>query len=282
MIDLSIIIINYNTFDLTCKCITSVIRFTTGINYEIILVDNASTERAPEEFQRLFPRIVLIKNLANFGFAKGNNSGLKIARGDTVLLLNSDAEVLNNVIGEYHRKLQNMPQVGVITCKLVYPDGRVQHQCGRFPSISLQIIELFRLQKLLPKGTREKLLLGGFFDHNRSAYPDWIWGTFFMFKATVLNCFKDQKLPDTYFMYQEDLEWCYFIRRCRYKIFYEPSYQIIHHFSASSSEQHLISKKKELLIKNFENFLTRLYGKSYTKIFLLLQRLNSLLQRNQN
>jgi GT2 family glycosyltransferase len=280
MIDLSIIIINYNTFDLTSKCIASIIKFTTGVNYEIILVDNASTEREPEEFQRLFSTIKMIKNSSNLGFARGNNSGLKIARGDIVLLLNSDVEILNNVIGECCQKVKRMPLVGVITCKLVHPDGKVQHQCGRFPSISLQIIELLRLQKLLSKKTRGELLLGGFFDHKSSAYPDWIWGTFFMFKTQVLNCFKGKMLPETYFMYQEDLEWCYLIRRCKYKIFYDPSYQIMHYFSASSPER-LISKKKEFLAKNFEDFLTRFYGRPYAKVFFLVQRLNTLLQRNQ-
>ena len=71
MIDLSIIIINYNTFDLTSKCIASIIKFTTGVNYEIILVDNASTEREPEEIQRLFSTIKMIKNSSNLGFAGG-------------------------------------------------------------------------------------------------------------------------------------------------------------------------------------------------------------------
>ncbi len=119
MIHLSIIIINYNTFDLTSKCIASIIKFTTGVNYEIILVDNALTEREPEEFQRLFSTIKMIKNSSNLGFAGGNNSGLKIARGDIVLLLNSDVEILNNVIGECCQKVKRMPLVGVITCKLV-------------------------------------------------------------------------------------------------------------------------------------------------------------------
>ena len=230
MVDISIIVINYNTFELTRECIESVARYTSDVSYEIILVDNASTERDPEEFKKLYPEITLVKSPSNVGFAKGNNVGLQYAQGNTILLLNSDTIILDNLIGALCGKLYEIPQVGVITCKLMYPDGNIQHQCGRFPSIALQLIELFRIQKLMPKKAREQLLLGGFFDHNRPMYPDWIWGTFFMFKKEVLKCFEKQQLPDTYFMYQEDLEWCYRIQQCHYKIFYDPSYYIIHHF----------------------------------------------------
>src|SRR5437763_942905 len=87
---LSIIIINYNTFELTCNCIESVIQYTTTIPYEIILVDNASTECDAELFKKRFPQIKLVKNPENNGFAKGNNLGIKHAEGDAILLLNSD------------------------------------------------------------------------------------------------------------------------------------------------------------------------------------------------
>jgi hypothetical protein len=281
MIDVSVIIINYNTFELTRKCIESVLRFTAGISYEVILVDNASTEKDVSEFKMLFPEIVLVKNTKNVGFAAGNNDGIKVARGHTILLLNSDAEIMSNVIGELYQTLHQKADTGVITCKLVFPDGRIQHQCGRFPSIALQLLELFRLQKLMPKRIRAEILLGGFFDHARSVYPDWIWGTFFMFKREVLNCFEGQKLPDTYFMYQEDLEWCYLIQRCRYKIFYDPSHSILHHFSGSSVQEHLIARKRDLLTKNLKDFLIRFYGKTYTAIFFRLHRMNVQLQRKR-
>jgi hypothetical protein len=279
IIDVSIIIINYNTFHLTCKCIESVLRFTGNIQYEIILVDNASTERDPDEFQQLFPQVIVIKNKLNIGFAKGNNEGIKIAKGNTILLLNSDAEVHDNVISELHKTLYTLPNVGVITCKLVYSNSNVQHQCGRFPSILLQILELLRFQKLLSKRTREKIFLGGFFDHHHSTYPDWIWGTFFMFKKEILKSFDGQKLPETYFMYQEDLEWCYLIQRNGYKIFYDASHKVLHHFSGSSPRADQASKRHQLVNNNLRDFLVRFHGKFYAKFFFTFQRLNLLLLR---
>src|SRR5712675_1513772 len=87
---ISIIIINYNTFNLTSNCIRSVIQFTRGLKYEIILVDNASTECDPENFLEEFPQVKLIKNKINGGFAYGNNEGIRQASGEFILLLNSD------------------------------------------------------------------------------------------------------------------------------------------------------------------------------------------------
>lgn len=279
MTELSIIIVNYNTFALTCRCIESVYAFTKGISFEIILVDNASTEVPADEFLKVFPKIVLIKRPVNEGFAKGNNRGIEASSGDVILLLNSDTELTSNAIGNACKKLRSLPEVGVITVKLVYPDGRVQHQCGRFPSLTLQVVELFRLQKLMTKERREKLLLGGFFDHQRDVYPDWIWGTFFMFKREVLISFPGGKLPETYFMYQEDLEWCYWISKTRYRIYYLASESVIHIFSGSSVNPVQNKAKKQNLENNLNHFLRTHYGSLFTGLYTTLHRVNRLLQR---
>jgi GT2 family glycosyltransferase len=280
-IELSIIIVNYNTFELTCACIRSIKTFTKSVRYEIILVDNASTEVDPEQFLLRFPDIILIKSGANNGFAKGNNAGLEYAQGQTVLLLNSDTEIHADVIGGVWNQLQKMqPEVGVITVRLDYPDGRVQHSCGKFPSIRLQLIELFRIQKLYTQTRREELLLGGFFKHDRPVYPDWTWGTFFMFRKEVLKSFKNNKLSDRYFMYQEDLEWSYLIRKNGFKIYFDPSFSIVHHFSASSNKNSLIRRKNKNLTDNLKDFVCRYKGKTYAFLYFMLLRLNLFFTRN--
>ena len=162
----------------------------------------------------------------------------------------------------------------MVTGKLIYPDGRTQYQCGRFPSISLQLIELFRLQKLLSKEQRGSLLLGGFFNHERPVSPDWIWGTFFMFKKNILDYFPDKKLTETYFMYQEDLEWCFYVKKAGFKIYYDPAIKVIHHFSSSSRTQELVTRKDLLLENNYRDFLKRHYGIAYTGVFLALLKIN--------
>lgn len=280
MKQLSIVIINYNTFALTRRCIESVYAYTKNVEFEIILVDNASTEVSPDEFLKIFPQLKLVKSRANEGFAKGNNRGIEVASGNVILLLNSDTELTGNAIGNAFHKLTNTPEVGVITVKLLYPDGSVQHQCGRFPSIVLQLLELFRLQKLMSPRKRGEKLLGGFFDHQTDVYPDWIWGTFFMFKREVLTTFADHKLPETYFMYQEDLDWCFQLRKAGIKIYYLASESVIHIFSGSSVNAKQNERKQKNLTENLNHFLITNYGSAFTRIYQTLQALNRFLQRS--
>lgn len=281
MIDLSIIIVNYNTYDLTLRCIESVHNFTHGVNFEIILVDNASTECNAVVFKEKFPSIILVKNNENVGFARGNNIGISNASAESILLLNSDTQVIDNSICTSFKLLKEMKErgVAVVTGKLIYPNGQVQYQCGRFPSIKLLLFEIFRLQKLLSKTKAGELMLGGFFDHQRPVYPDWIWGTFFMFSKDILRVFPDGKLSETYFMYQEDLEWCYYIRKAGFKIYYDPKISLIHIFSGSSVSQAQNELKSARLKKNFDDFLDRHYGLIYFKVYKFLQKVNQTLQR---
>ncbi len=163
---LSIIVINYNTFDLTCKCIKSVYESIDNLEFELIVVDNASVECSPQRIKDLFPDIILLTLSKNLGFAGGNNAGYAISQGDIVLLLNSDTEVVGKAINIEYEYLALHNNVGVVSSKLIYPSGEIQGCCRRFPSITLELIELTRIQKLLGK-RREEIMQGSFFDHLR-------------------------------------------------------------------------------------------------------------------
>jgi GT2 family glycosyltransferase len=252
--DVSVIILNYNTFDLTCNCIRSVLRETTGCSFEIIVVDNASTEKEPKEFLKLFPGILLVENKANTGFARGNNCGLEIARGNFALLLNSDAELKNNAILICLEAMRQYARVAVIGCRLEYPQGSVQHNCQRFPSLRYKLFELFRLQKVLPSKVAGKILLGYFFEHNEVVFPDWIWGTFFMFERALLRLFPKEQLADDFFMYVEDMQWCMDFKKLGYKIAFEPRARVIHHMGKAND------KKLPLMEVNTGEFLKRYYS----------------------
>jgi GT2 family glycosyltransferase len=190
-VDVSVIIVNYNTFELTCSCVESVIKFTEGISYEIILVDNASVECLPELFLEKFPAIKLLKSIVNTGFTGGNNLGIKIASGDTILLLNSDVVLTENSIAKCFQVLKGNTKIGIVSCMLKYPDGSIQRQCQRFPSILLTLIEFFRIHKLIPQPERGIIMGGVFWDHTTSIYSDSVWGAFFMFPKKVLDGFNN-------------------------------------------------------------------------------------------
>src|SRR5690554_5149363 len=132
-IDISFIIINYNTFELTCKCISSIKTKVHDVGYEIILVDNASVEISADKFLEKFPDIKLIKSDVNLGFAKGNNLGISHARGNYICLINSDASLKSDFDTSAIDLLKNN-ELGFLTGKLVFPNGEVQHNCQPFPS----------------------------------------------------------------------------------------------------------------------------------------------------
>jgi len=276
---LSIIIINYNTFSLTCKCIASLYEFTKNLDFEIILVDNASTECDAELFKTQFPKIVLIKSPENLGFAKGNNLGLQHAKGEYILLLNSDIELIENSISVCLEKMQNNSQIGVVSPQLIYPDGTIQHIAGRFPSIGYELIELFRLHKIFGS----KSLLGFYFDYQTETYADWVWGAFFLTKKEIIEKMPQKKLPDDFFMYFEDVQWCYFIKQLGYKILYTPETKAIHYVSASSKangEAINLQKIKQSL-QNEKTFFLKQKGRLYTKILYLLRAIKYLSLRKK-
>lgn len=275
-IELSIIIINYNTFALTHKCISSVYQFTKEIDFEIILVDNASAECDADLFKQDFPDITLIKSEVNAGFAKGNNLGLQKASGKYILLLNSDIELIEDSIKQSLEVLKSDNKTGVVSPMLIYPDGKIQHIANKFPSIQYELTELFRLHKfLLPRD----YLLGFYFNHRENKKVDWVWGAFYLTKREVINQFPGKKLPDAYFMYFEDVAWCYDIKKMGYDIQYIATTKAIHHLSAStkSKTEDIINVNKfEKINGNEIDFWVREKGKIYTALLFLFRSLKYL------
>lgn len=275
---ISIIIINYNTFSLTCKCIESIIRYTQGVNYEIILVDNASTECDADKFLELFPQITLIKSAENVGFAKGNNLGLAVAKGEYILLLNSDIELIENSIKVCLKKIQENREIAVVSPLLIYPDGKIQHTANKFHDLTYEIIETFRLHRLF--GNQK--LLGFHFSHNEEILVDWVWAAFFLIRKETIEKMPQKKLPDEFFMYFEDVQWCYLIKKLGYKILFTPTTRAIHRVSASSSPSSNIAiKKLEKSLPNETYFWLKEKGWLYSKILYLLRAIKYLSLRKK-
>lgn len=267
--DLSIIIINYNTFKLTCQCIESVYAFTAGISFEIIVVDNASVECDPSDFLSLYPQIKLISNQTNLGFSKANNIGIDQASGSYIVLLNSDTFLKDNTFLKLYNYLEDHPAVGVVSPRLVFPDGTHQSAAQRFPSIKYSLIEFFRLQKLLTPRGSGKLLLGSFFDHKETIEVDWVWGTCFMFRKGILQQLPGNKLDDSYFMYCEDIQWCMDIKNVGYEIHFFADTEVAHLMGGSSG------KKNALMEESGDLFLCRNYSEFQIKWIKRLQKLLS-------
>ncbi len=260
--EVSIVIINYNTFQLTCSCIESVIQKTTDLEYEIILVDNASTEIDPKNFLAKFPSVILVESNMNDGFAKGNNRGILVAKGKYILLLNSDTILKNNAVAICFHFLENNHHVAVVGARLENPDGTHQCNCQRLPSIKYGMLEFLRIQKFTSYQWGGKVLLGFFFDHKSVIYPDWVWGTFFMFRKSILEKFPNGRLHDDYFMYVEDMQWCFEFRKRGYEIAFEPNAVAIHlNGQSKGNKPKMMRDNTELFMIQYYNPVSRFFIK---------------------
>lgn len=218
-IDVSIIIVNYNTASMTMECIDSVFRLTEGISYEVILVDNASTDNSKELFSK-DDRITYIYNDENLGFGRANNIAIEISRGRNILFLNSDTLLINNAIRILSDYLDSHPKTGACGGNLYNRNGDPEHSFQKLrPSLWSELDALFE----------GKLLLGKNTDHNFSNTPfgvSYICGADLMVKSDVLKL--TGAFDPVFFMYYEEAELCYRIRRKGFEIDSVPAAKITH------------------------------------------------------
>ena len=233
----SIVIVNFNTFELTSNCIRSIYNKVSGLDVEIILVDNASHERNPDDFINIFPEIILIKSEQNLGFAKGNNLGIAQAKGEYILLLNSDCELLNNAPLLSYDYMKKNNSCGLSTVQLQYPNGKLQYNCRRFRTISWELLEVVPLYLLLPKMKREELMLHHYFNHQRQIACDWVWGAYMFFPSKLLQQLPGGKLAEDFFMYCEDTLWCWQIKQLGYTINFLPEAKVMHVHKGTNGHQ---------------------------------------------
>ena len=254
---LSIIIINYNTFQLTVNCIRSIKEKIVDLTYEIILVDNASVECDPKLFLDEFYDIYLVKNPTNTGFTGGNNLGISKANGEYLLLLNSDTELINNAPKICYDYMQQHAKAGITTAQLIYPGGRIQYNCRRFRTITWELLEVFPLYLLLPKRKREQLMLHHYFDHKSFVKCDWVWGAYMFFPKKIIEQLGN-KLSDDFFMYCEDVLWCWDFKQLGYEIHFLPQAKVMHVHKGSVPKDKWI-KIRTTSIKNHAAFMKKFY-----------------------
>lgn len=233
--DVSVIIVNFNTKDLTLKCIKSVVTHTQSVSYELIVVDNASTDGSVEKFKSQISKlknVKLIQSKKNLGFGGGNNLGMARASGRYMLLLNSDTFLSEDSIPKMVRWMDGNPKVGVSTCTLKNPDKSLQATGGSFPTPG----RLFLWATFLDDLPGISDLFGSY--HPRLQYyknkhsQDWVTGAFMLIRQ---EAYKQVGAFDTdFFMYAEDIEYCWRFKAEGWQVCYVPQTSIIHIGSASS------------------------------------------------
>ncbi|MEO3945599.1 glycosyltransferase family 2 protein [Gorillibacterium sp. CAU 1737] len=231
--DISIIIVNYKTPKITMEAIDSVYDSNTSYRFEVILIDNASNDGILEEVKRRYPDVQCIGNEQNLGFARANNQGINQAVGRYILLLNSDTRVESNTVDEMLSFMDNHPSIGASGCKVMLPDGSLDKACKRgFPTPSASFYYMFGFPKLFPNSPRFNGYQLGHLDPNASQPMDCLVGAFMLVRRETLT--QVGGLDEEFFMYGEDIDWCYRIKQAGWSIWYHPLVKITHYKGASS------------------------------------------------
>jgi GT2 family glycosyltransferase len=225
--DLSIIIVSYNTRNILRDCLLSVIKETHTITYEIIVVDNNSHDGSVAMLMQDFPHIKVIANTENAGFARANNQGIKLAKGKYILLLNSDTLVMENCLSKVFEFAQMTPQAGLIGCRVNNQDTSLQYSCWHQPSFFSELIFFTKtiLKDFWDPWTYFKFMK--YWDHQSIQQVDCLSGCFLWIHREVLD--KIGLLDEDFFMYYEDFEFCFRVKQATdFKILYYPAASIIH------------------------------------------------------
>ncbi len=231
--DLSVIVVNWNTLERLRACLRSLDEHLSSVRHEVIVIDNASSDGSPEMVETEFPAVRLVRNEENVGFGRANNQAMRLADGTWFLLLNSDTELLDESVAELFREVRETSDIGVAHCRLIFPDGRLQHSAYRFPSLPVELVENLGLYKLLPRKTAGRLLLSGYWDYSEETDVDWVAGAFMLMPREVFD--RTGGFDERLFMYGEDLEWCLRIHENGWRVRYFPKASIRHWDHASAA-----------------------------------------------
>lgn len=222
--DASIIIVSYNTRDILCRCLQSVEDAATGFQVQTIVVDNASTDGTLEMLRDEFPWVEVIANRSNPGFAMANNQGLAVALGDITLLLNSDAFLTSDALRAGLATLHGQPDVGIAGVRLVNEDGSFQAAEARFPTLWHDIACSVGFDRLFI--SRRTL-------RSEPGAVDWVQGACMFVRRAAVD---DAGGLDTgFFMYSEEVEWCWRIHRHGWEVWQLPDIAVVHLGGASST-----------------------------------------------
>jgi len=269
--DLSIIIINWNTRNMLRDCLHSVYDNAPSSAFEILVVDNASTDGSSEMVSREFPKVRLLCNSRNVGFAAANNRAMKVAGGSYLLLLNSDTLVHGDVLEQSLEFMRSNSQVGAMGCRVLNADGSLQHSTSQFPSLLNLLLQTCALDRVsyVPFLQRYRMLN---WNRDTARSVDTISGCFMMVRSKCIE--EVGLLDDNFFFFGEETDWCRRIRIAGWGVTFAPVGEITHFGGGSSGA---LNHKRDLMLTEAT---VRLHRKNSGRlmaslIFILLTGFNA-------
>ncbi|WP_372009574.1 glycosyltransferase family 2 protein [Paenibacillus chitinolyticus] len=261
--DLSIIIVSFNTRQITLNCLQSIYSSIVGYTFEVFLVDNSSTDGTTTAVMNTFPKVRIIKNKTNVGFSRANNQGIKEADGRYILLLNSDTILKRDTLQIMLDFMQASPEVGASGCKVVLPNGTLDKACKRgFPTPSASFYYAFGIARLFPDIPRFNGYQLSHLNPDEEYPVDCLVGAFMLVRRETID--EVGLLDEEFFMYGEDVDWCYRIKQAGWQIYYYPRTEITHYKGASSR------RKPFKIIYEFHRAMFLFHRKHYKRKYSFL------------
>ncbi len=225
---LSITIVNYNTGRLLKDCLDSIYRETTRVSFDIWVVDNDSQDNSIAIIKQYYPKVNVIENRTNIGFAKANNMALSKSKTDYFLLLNPDTVIRDNAIEKVVKFMDRNPEVGIVGCRVLNEDGTLQLACRRsIPTPRVAFFRLSGLSRLFPNSKTMAKYNLTYLDIDKPCEVDAVSGAFLMIRRKVIE--EIGKLDERFFMYGEELDWCLRAKKAGWTVMYYPDAEIIHY-----------------------------------------------------
>jgi len=225
---ISICIVNLNAADFLRQCLLNLPAALTGLDYEVIVVDNDSTDGSPEMIESDFPWVHLIRNPQNLGYTRPMNQALKAARGNYLVQLNPDTLPKPSAFTRLYDFMESHPEAGICTPKVLNRDGTLQYQCRRSAARPWDVVTYFTgLWRLFPKSRTFSRYLMTYLPENEIAEVEAVSGSCMIIRREVIE--QIGYLDETFFAYQEDADFCFRARAAGWKIFYVPTAEVIHY-----------------------------------------------------
>ncbi len=256
--DLTVVIVNTNTRELVLACLRSVVPEVEGLQAEIFVVDNASTDGSVEAVRGQFPWVHLIGNEENLGFGRANNRALRQATGRQVMLLNPDTEARPGSLRVLSQALDSLPEAVGVGPRVLRPDGRLDLACRRsFPSPAVALARLAGLSRLFP-GVRALARYNlTYLDPDTPGEMDSGTAAAMMFHRDALRAV--DFFDEDFFMYGDDLDLCFRLKQRGGRIYYVPSAVVMHHKGATTRQ------RPRAMLREFHKSMWIFYRKHYAR-----------------
>lgn len=261
--DLSVIIVNWKQCGLLHDCLLSLREAAPGKELEVIVVDNASADHSAEMVREKHPEAALIVNDANLGFTKANNIGIKQARGRHIVMLNNDTKVLPGAFAKAIDYLDAHQEIGAAGLKLLNADRSLQLSCRRFPSFSQALFNRYSLlTRLWPGNPFSRAYLMTDIERDKVQDVDWVSGACLFIRRSVVETIG--LLDERFFMYSEDVDYCYRVWKAGWRVSYLPFAEVFHYIGQSSK------RARRMTILERHRSMYRFYKKHYSRNLMLL------------